>query len=72
MTPFPRNVLAFWMHFRFSVHSSRIYSGNHAMNDLLDRYDIRILQELQRDGRLTNNELSERIALSASQCSRRR
>lgn len=38
----------------------------------LDAYDLRILRELQRDGRLTNIELSEKIALSASQCSRRR
>ena len=38
----------------------------------LDRYDLKILAELQSDGRLTNNELSELIALSPSQCSRRR
>lgn len=44
----------------------------HAVNETLDRFDLRLLRELQRDGRLTNNELSERIALSASQCSRRR
>lgn len=42
------------------------------MPDGLDQFDLKILRELQRDGRLTNNELSERIALSASQCSRRR
>jgi Lrp/AsnC family leucine-responsive transcriptional regulator len=42
------------------------------MNDDLDAYDVKILCELQRDGRLTNNDLAERIALSASQCSRRR
>ncbi|MCO6187231.1 Lrp/AsnC family transcriptional regulator [Rhizobium sp. L1K21] len=42
------------------------------MNDHLDSYDLRILVELQKDARLTNNELSERIALSPSQCSRRR
>jgi len=42
------------------------------VNDMLDQFDLKILRELQRDGRLTNNELSERIALSASQCSRRR
>jgi DNA-binding Lrp family transcriptional regulator len=29
----------------------------------LDGYDLKILYELQCDGRLTNNELSERIAL---------
>jgi DNA-binding Lrp family transcriptional regulator len=38
----------------------------------LDGYDLRILTELQKDGRLTSNELGEKIALSPSQCSRRR
>ena len=38
----------------------------------MDGYDLKILAELQRDGRLTNNELSDLIALSPSQCSRRR
>lgn len=38
----------------------------------LDNYDLRILAALQSDARLTNNELSERINLSPSQCSRRR
>lgn len=38
----------------------------------LDGYDKRILGHLQQDARLTNNELSERVNLSASQCSRRR
>ena len=38
----------------------------------LDAFDRKILSSLQEDGRLTNNELSERINLSASQCSRRR
>jgi Lrp/AsnC family leucine-responsive transcriptional regulator len=42
------------------------------MDEQLDKFDLRLLQELQRDGRLTNNELGERIALSPSQCSRRR
>ena len=37
----------------------------------LDRYDHRILAELQRDGGLTNQELAERIGLSSSPCSRR-
>ena len=37
----------------------------------LDRYDLRILAELQRNARLSNQELSERIGLSASPCSRR-
>lgn len=38
----------------------------------MDEFDIRLLKALQKDGRLTNNELAERIGLSASQCSRRR
>jgi len=44
----------------------------YAMNEVLDQFDLKILRALQLDGRLTNNELSEKIALSASQCSRRR
>jgi Lrp/AsnC family leucine-responsive transcriptional regulator len=42
------------------------------MNENLDSFDLKILEALQKDGRLTNNELADRIALSASQCSRRR
>ncbi|MCD2175026.1 Lrp/AsnC family transcriptional regulator [Rhizobium sp. C4] len=42
------------------------------MNEQLDKFDLRLLDELQRDGRLTNNELGERVSLSPSQCSRRR
>ena len=38
----------------------------------LDKKDLDILDRLQENGRLTNNELAERVALSPSQCSRRR
>lgn len=38
----------------------------------LDRYDRLILDALQKDGALTNAQLSEQVNLSASQCSRRR
>ncbi|SFF52910.1 transcriptional regulator, AsnC family [Fontimonas thermophila] len=37
----------------------------------LDRTDLRILRELQRDGRLPIVELAERVALSATACQRR-
>lgn len=37
----------------------------------LDRFDIRILQELQADGGLSNQELAERVGLTAAPCSRR-
>lgn len=38
----------------------------------LDAFDRRILSLLQEDAGLTNAALAERVALSASQCSRRR
>ena len=41
------------------------------MNETLDSYDWRILQELQLDGRLTNAELAQRVGLSAAPCWRR-
>lgn len=37
----------------------------------LDRTDRRILHELQHDGRLSNQELAQRVALSPSPCLRR-
>jgi Lrp/AsnC family transcriptional regulator, leucine-responsive regulatory protein len=37
----------------------------------LDNYDRRILEELQQDGRITNQELADRIGLSPSPCLRR-
>src|SRR3982751_374767 len=37
----------------------------------LDRYDIAILSELQRDARLSNTELASRIGLSAAPTWRR-
>ncbi len=37
----------------------------------LDRYDRHILEVLQQDGRISNQELAERIGLSPSPCLRR-
>ena len=37
---------------------------------MIDSYDRKILAALQKDARLTNAELSEKINLSPSQCSR--
>jgi DNA-binding Lrp family transcriptional regulator len=37
----------------------------------LDKFDLRILEELQADGRLTNAELAQRVGLSAAPCWRR-
>jgi DNA-binding Lrp family transcriptional regulator len=38
----------------------------------LDPFDRKILAQLQADARLTNNDLSAKVNLSPSQCSRRR
>ncbi|MGB3503591.1 MAG: Lrp/AsnC family transcriptional regulator [Mesorhizobium sp.] len=40
--------------------------------DTIDQFDRKILALLQEDARLTNNDLSARVNLSPSQCSRRR
>lgn len=37
----------------------------------MDKYDRHILEVLQRDGRISNQELAEQIGLSASPCLRR-
>ena len=41
------------------------------MSQSLDKIDKRILLELQRDGRVSHQELSEKVGLSATPCSRR-
>ena len=38
---------------------------------IVDPYDFKILTELQADGSLSNQEIADRIGLSASPCSRR-
>ena len=37
----------------------------------MDEFDYRIIRELQQNGRITNQELSERVSLSPSPCLRR-
>lgn len=37
----------------------------------LDEFDVRLLNALQQDSRLTHSELADRVFLSASQCQRR-
>ncbi len=37
----------------------------------MDRIDHKLVRQLQKDGRLSNQELSERVSLSASPCLRR-
>lgn len=40
--------------------------------DAMDKFDWKIIQALQKNGRLTNQEIGDLIGLSASQCPRRR
>ena len=41
------------------------------METELDAYDLKILAELQRNGGASNQQIAERVGLSASPCSRR-
>ena len=41
------------------------------MDETLDETDLRLLRVLQKNGRITNAELSERVNLSPSACHRR-
>lgn len=50
------------------MHGMCIAKGFYAM----DKFDWKIIHALQRNGRLTNQEIGNLIGLSASQCSRRR
>ena len=36
--------------------------------ETLDKFDLAILNELQREARLTNTELAARVGLSAAPC----
>ena len=38
----------------------------------MDMFDIKILDALQKEGRLTSHDLADHVGLSASQCARRR
>ncbi len=42
-----------------------------AARDQLDGVDLKILSELQRNGRVRNNELAQRVGVSAPNCLRR-
>ena len=67
-----RKVLAFFPHIPEHTHNSRIDCHKEECSVQIDDFDRKLLTLLQQDARLTNNELSERIHLSPSQCSRRR
>lgn len=54
------------------MHRTCIQRENRVQDDRIDGFDRKILALLQEDARLTNNDLSERVNLSPSQCSRRR
>ena len=41
------------------------------MNEILDKIDIKIMRNLQENGRLANAELAEMVNVSAATCHRR-
>ncbi len=52
-------------------HRRNIMTPNSKQLVSIDQTDRRILEQLQRDGSLTNQELSEKVGLSPSPCLRR-
>ena len=54
------------------MHEACVYGASIMIDSRLDAFDRKIMSLLQEDARLTNNDLSERVNLSPSQCSRRR
>lgn len=63
-----RNIIAWGRNIDNIVinHKGKIMAGSK-----LDSIDMKILQELQGDGRMTNVELSSRVGISAPPCLRR-
>lgn len=58
----------------FDVLSAKSFwkmKGKAVLRADLDAIDLKILRELQRDGRMTNVELAERVGISAPPCLRR-
>src|ERR1700688_994968 len=54
-----------------SPHPGGGVAEGQKMRERLDAIDWKILAELQRDGRITNVELSRRVGISAPPCLRR-
>lgn len=74
IAPLRRSLVAFWSrNSMLSAHTCQLQhrSEHFVPTWTLDAIDRRILSELQREGRLTNLELAERVALSPSPCLRR-
>ena len=65
-------MFAFDAHIAENTHETCIQKAFGMNAADIDTTDRKILALLQHDARLTNNELAERVHLSASQCSRRR
>jgi DNA-binding Lrp family transcriptional regulator len=60
----------FAFHAQINSSAERIFLKIRKM-EMLDKFDLAILQQLQKDGRLTNAELASRVGLSAAPCWRR-
>lgn len=60
-----------WNLFAYDAWNSLTFGRSCQRGRSVDRIDRRIVRELQADGRLTNQELAERVNLSPSPCLRR-
>ena len=51
--------------------TSRLKTGHTNRNSHIDSFDLKILESLQRDARVTNLKLADQVALSPAPCLRR-
>jgi len=65
-----QNGLAFPLPSQYHAHKALLLKQKMPAIEL-DRTDVRILDVLQQEGRLSNQEIAERVALSPSPCLRR-
>ena len=67
----PRAFARILLYYTSARNEKRSTMPDTPTNEELDEVDLRILAELQRDGRITNVELARRVGLSAPPCLRR-
>ena len=60
----------FWLHFELSIQFLLDF-GPSMQESSIDRIDRRILQHLQRDGRISNADLAQAVNISPATCHRR-
>lgn len=64
-------MIAIFVVFGRIVNDYFVYSSSNNIIMRFDRYDHQILELLQREGRISNQDLADRVSLSPSACLRR-